>query len=116
MLHLETSDSDTPIFRTPAEGGWHPAQNDYGVIHAEGVWVEQDRAEAVKWFRKAATGGRSRGQHDLAVAYHNDGALVVTDEIAPRLPFPWARVIWMPGEQSMQPVDFSDREASRFRT
>ena len=32
MLHLEASDSDAPVFRTPAEGGWPPAQNDCGVI------------------------------------------------------------------------------------
>ncbi|MDE0226702.1 MAG: hypothetical protein OXP28_16455 [Gammaproteobacteria bacterium] len=50
--------------------------------------MEQNRAEAVKWFRKAATGGHSRGQHNLAVAHHNDGALVVIDEIAPGLPLP----------------------------
>ena len=45
-----------------------------------------------------------------------DGALVVTGEIAPGLPFPWAGVIWMPGAQPMQPVDFSGREVIRFRT
>ena len=45
-----------------------------------------------------------------------DGALVVTGEIAPGLAFPWAGVIWMPGEQPMQPVDFSGREVIRFRT
>lgn len=104
MLRLETSDSDSPVFRTPAEGGWPPAQNDCGLVHAEGIRVEQDRAETVKWFRKAATGGHSRGQHNLAVAHHNNGALVVTDEIAPGLPLP------------LQPVDFSGREAIRFRT
>ena len=45
-----------------------------------------------------------------------DGALVVTGEIAPGVAFPWAGVIWMPGEQPMQPVDFSGREVIRFRT
>ena len=45
-----------------------------------------------------------------------DGALVVTGEIAPGLAFPWAGVIWMPGAQPMQPVDFSGREVIRFRT
>ena len=75
--------------------------------------MEQDRAEPVKWFRKAATGGDSRGQHDLAVASYSDGALVVTDEIAPGLPLPWAGVIWMPGEQSMQLV-VAEGQAGRF--
>ena len=45
-----------------------------------------------------------------------DGALVVAGEIAPGLAFPWAGVIWMPGEQPMQPVGFSGREVIRFRT
>ena len=57
------------------------------------------------------TGGAS-----AANATVRDGALVVTGEIAPGLPFPWAGVIWMPGAQPMQPVDFSDREAIHFRT
>ena len=30
-------------------------------------------------------------------------------------PLPWAGVIWMPGAQPMQPVDFSGRETIRFR-
>ena len=57
------------------------------------------------------TGGSSSA--DVAV---RDGALVVTGEIAPGVPFPWAGVIWMPGAQPMQPVDFSGRETIRFRT
>lgn len=57
------------------------------------------------------TGGSSTA--DVAV---RDGALVVTGEIAPGSAFPWAGVIWMPGAQPMQPVDFSGREAIRFRT
>ncbi|MYC52026.1 MAG: amidohydrolase family protein [Gammaproteobacteria bacterium] len=57
------------------------------------------------------TGGSSTAS--VAV---RDGALVVTGEIAPGVPFPWAGVIWMPGAQPMQPVDFSGREAIRFRT
>ncbi|MXW11222.1 MAG: amidohydrolase family protein, partial [Gammaproteobacteria bacterium] len=45
------------------------------------------------------TGGSSTAS--VAV---RDGALVVTGEIAPGVPFPWAGVIWMPGAQPMQPV------------
>ena len=51
MLHLKTSDFDSPVFRTR---------------------FTSQRAEAAKWFRMAATGGHSRGQHNRAVAYHND--------------------------------------------
>ena len=50
MLHLEISDSDTRILRTR---------------------LISQRAEAVKWFRKAATDGRSRGHHNRAVVCHN---------------------------------------------
>ena len=57
------------------------------------------------------SGGSSRASTTV-----RDGALVVTGEIAPGLAFPWAGVIWMPGEQFMQPVDFSGREVIRFRT
>lgn len=57
------------------------------------------------------TGGSSTAS--VAV---RDGTLVVTGEIASGLGFPWAGVIWMPGAQPMQPVDFSGREAIRFRT
>ena len=56
------------------------------------------------------TGGAS-----TANAVVRDWALVVTGEIAPGLTFPWAGVIWMPGEQPMQPVDFSGRDAIRFQ-
>ena len=57
------------------------------------------------------TGGSS-----IANVAVRDGALAVTGEIAPEVAFPGAGVIWMPGEQPMQPVDFSGREAIRFRT
>ena len=50
MPYLEPSDSDTLFFRTR---------------------FTSQRAEAVKWFRKAATDGHSRDQHNLAAAYHN---------------------------------------------
>jgi len=55
------------------------------------------------------------GSSSASVAVR-DGALVVTGEIAPGAAFPWAGVIWMPGAQAMQPVDFSGRESIRFRT
>ncbi len=53
------------------------------------------------------TGGSSS-----AIVAVRDGALAVTGEIASELALPWAGVIWMPGEQPMQPVDFSGREVN----
>ena len=50
--------------------------------------------------RDPMTGGSASA--NVAV---RDGALVVTGEIARRPALPWPGVIWMPGEQPMQPVD-----------
>ena len=44
-----------------------------------------------------------------ADAVVGDGA-VVTGEIGAGLPFPWVGVMWMPGGQPLQVVDFSGRE------
>ena len=52
------------------------------------------------------TGGSSSA--NVAVP---DGALVVTGEIAPGLPFPWEGVIRIPGKH---PMDLSGREVFRF--
>ena len=38
------------------------------------------------------------------------------DDAPPGPAFPWAGVIWLAGEQPMQPVDFSGLEVIRFRT
>ena len=43
------------------------------------------------------------------------GALRIEGEIASGFAFPWAGVTYFPGDQPMQPVDFSDREVLRFR-
>ena len=55
--------------------------------------------------------GRDDGPDDRRLFQRHvaerDGALVVTGEIARGLAFPCAGVIWMPGEQSMRPVDFT---------
>ena len=42
------------------------------------------------------------GGSSASLAVRN-GALVVTGEIAPGPAFPWAGVIWLPGEQPIQP-------------
>ncbi len=75
----------------------------------------EDGLEATFGSWEVTTDQMSGGSSSATVTVR-DGALVVTGEIAPRLAFPWAGVIWMPGEQFMQPVDFSGREVIRFRT
>ena len=75
----------------------------------------EDGLEATFGSWDLTTDEMSGGSSSASMAVR-DGALVVTGEIAPGVAFPWAGVIWMPGKQFMQPVDFSDREVIRFRT
>jgi uncharacterized protein len=45
------------LLRPLAELGNAHAQNELGVMYAEGRGVQQDYAEAVKWYRKSAEQG-----------------------------------------------------------
>ena len=54
-----------------------------------------------------STDRMSSGSSSANVAVR-DRALVFTGEIAPRLAFPWANVIWMPGDQPMEREDSRD--------
>ena len=57
---------------------------------------------------------RDDGPDDSATVAVPDGAQVVPGEVGPGHTFRSAGMIWMPGARSMQPVDFSGREAIRF--
>jgi tetratricopeptide (TPR) repeat protein len=52
-----------------AEAGDARAQFDIGFMHAQGWGVAKDPAEAIKWYRKAATQGLQVAQHFLGMAY-----------------------------------------------
>ena len=56
-----------------------------------------------------------RGGSSTARLSAEGGTLRVAGEVVADTPFPWAGAIYFPGEQPMQPVDFSDREVLRFR-
>lgn len=57
-----------------------------------------------------------RGGSSSARLSAEAGALRVAGEVVADTLFPWAGAIYFPGDQPMQPVDFSDREVLRFRT
>ena len=52
-----------------AEQGHAEAQNNLGVIYANGRGVPRDDAEAVKWYRKAGEQGNAVAQFNLGVSY-----------------------------------------------
>ena len=56
--------------KAKAEQGDAKAQADLGARYAEGIGVEKDYADAVKWFRKAAEQGNARAQGVLGTFYH----------------------------------------------
>ena len=56
-----------------AELGSADAQFAFGVIYAEGIGVERDRREAVRWLREAANQDHPEAQNSLGVAYYCDG-------------------------------------------
>ena len=64
-----------------------------------------------------ATSDRMLGGSSTASLSAGHGALRVEGEVvAAGFAFPWSGAIFFPGEQPMQPVDFSAREVLRFRT
>ena len=63
------------------------------------------------------TSDRMQGGSSTASLSARQGALRVEGEVvASGFGFPWSGAIYFPGEQPMQPVDFSDREVLRFQT
>ncbi len=64
-----------------------------------------------------ATSDRMQGGSSTASLSARQGTLRVEGEVAATgFAFPWSGAIFFPGEQPMQPVDFSAREVLRFRT
>jgi TPR repeat protein len=55
--------------RAKAEQGDAQAQFDLGWMYDEGKSVEQDSAEAAKWYREAASRGQKRAQFKLGFMY-----------------------------------------------
>jgi TPR repeat protein len=57
------------VARAKAEQGDAQAQFDLGWMYDEGKSVEQDSAEAAKWYREAASRGQKRAQFKLGFMY-----------------------------------------------
>ncbi len=56
-------------FRVLAEQGYAGAQNNLGLMYAEGQGVPPDDKEAARWFRLAAAQGDAKAQYNLGVMY-----------------------------------------------
>ncbi len=65
-----TNNSSLRKTRTLAEGGNALFQQKLGGMYYSGNGVEEDRAIAVTWFRKAAEGGYTKAQLTLGLCYH----------------------------------------------
>src|SRR5262245_54123378 len=68
-LIAELSAARLPLWREAAEAGVGGAQWRLGSCYEDGVGVEQDVDEAVRWYRKAAEQGDPRGQTNLGICY-----------------------------------------------
>ena len=55
--------------KAKAEAGDAEAQYNLGVMYHQGLGVEHDFREAVKWYQKAADQGYENGQSNLGVMY-----------------------------------------------
>lgn len=69
-------------YRKAAEKGNASAQNNLGVIYANGIGVAQNRTEAEKWYRKAAEQGYLDAQFYLGEMYANGDGVPVNNEEA----------------------------------
>ena len=67
-------------WRPLAEQGEARAQNNLGVMYANGDGVLQDAAEAVRWYRMAAEQGVAGAQRNLGFMYEN-GRGVLQDAV-----------------------------------
>lgn len=58
-------------WRPAAESGDAVAAFNIGVLYAQGLGVETDHAEAVRWYRRSAHEGYANAQFNLGSAYYN---------------------------------------------
>ena len=60
-----------PACKRAAEQGHAEAQYNLGVMYQNGEGVQEDKREAVKWYRKSAEQGFARAQYNLGSMYYN---------------------------------------------
>ncbi len=84
-------------WRPLAEQGNTSAQNNLGVMYAEGRGVPQDYAEAVRWYRLAAEQGDAGAQNNLGIMY-DTGEGVTQDNVQAHMWYNLAAGRLPPGE------------------
>ena len=83
IMALSAQD-DLDTVRQAAEQGDAGAQNNLGVMYANGEGVLKDEAEAVRWYRLAAEQGNAIAQFNLGVMYSNGRGVLKDDAEAVR--------------------------------
>jgi hypothetical protein len=73
------------MMKAAAEQDYPIAQHGIGFMYLEGDCVEQDSAEAAKWFRKAADHGLAGSLTTLAQMYETGNGVAKDPEEARRL-------------------------------
>ena len=66
---VQAQTPEIDALRARAEAGVAVAQYDLGVMHANGLGVPEDDAEAMRWYRLAADQGHADAQVNLASMY-----------------------------------------------
>ena len=100
---------------------WHPlaeqgntsAQNNLGVMYAEGRGVPQDYAEAVRWYRLAAEQGNAGAQNNLGIMY-DTGEGITQDNVQAHMWYNLAAGRLPPGEDRDSVVKARDYIAERM--
>lgn len=67
-------------WRNAADLGHARAQNGLGVLYRDGIGVNRDPKEAVRWFMESASRGYAIGMYNLALMY-KDGAGVMRNDV-----------------------------------
>jgi TPR repeat protein len=73
------------MMQAAAEQGFAIAQHGLGFMYLEGDCVEQDSAEAARWFRKAADQGLAGSLTTLAKMYEDGNGVERDPDMARRL-------------------------------
>ena len=82
-----TADDDFDAVKKAAEQGHVGAQNNLGVMYANGDGVPEDDTKAVRWYRQAAEQGLALAQNNLGVMYSRGEGVPEDDTKAVR----WTR-------------------------
>lgn len=82
---LQLKESDITLLRKSAEAGSVEAQNQLGMIYANGNGVELNYTEAFKWIKKAAEKDHQQALRTLSWLYANGFGIEQSDEKAQQI-------------------------------